>query len=82
MYYLTFEIYNFILDRPQKVSLSQVEEAQVEFPKITVCSPAFFNKTKYDNEIYHTVNHLRSFLSSCHQVIFNVALDERTTIQN
>ena len=52
MYYLTFEIYNFILDRPQKVSLSQVEEAQVEFPKITVCSPAFFNKTKYDNEIY------------------------------
>ena len=38
----------FVQDREQKVSLNQIEEAQVEFPKITVCSPAFFNKTKYN----------------------------------
>ena len=38
---------DFVRDRPEKVSITQVTDTKAEYPKITVCSPAFFNKSKY-----------------------------------
>lgn len=32
--------------RPQKVSVSTVSETELEFPKLTLCSPAYFSKQR------------------------------------
>jgi len=34
--------------RPQKVSVSQVTEPSLQYPKITLCSPAFFDKKRLE----------------------------------
>ena len=40
------QLRDFIDERPEKISIREVPAPSVNFPKITVCSPAFFNKSK------------------------------------
>ena len=42
------QLRDFINERPDKISIREVPAPSVDFPKITVCSPAFFNKSKFD----------------------------------
>ena len=37
---------SFYQDRPEKVSFSQEYPRTLDYPRITICSPAFFSKTK------------------------------------
>ena len=37
---------SFYKNRPEKVSFTQETLRTLEYPRITICSPAFFNKTK------------------------------------
>ena len=41
------KVANFYPMRPQKVSMSHVTETEVDYPRITLCSPAFFTKERY-----------------------------------
>ena len=34
------------------MTLTEETASSIEFPKITVCSPAFFNKTKYLSQLH------------------------------
>ena len=37
---------DFVQNRPQKVSITQETEPSAKYPTLTICSPAFFNKSK------------------------------------
>ena len=37
---------DFVQNRPQKVSITQETEPSARYPTLTICSPAFFNKSK------------------------------------
>ena len=41
------QIADFYPTRPQKVAMSHVTEARMVFPRITLCSPAFFSKQRW-----------------------------------
>ena len=43
----TFKVLAFYPLRPQKVSMSHVTESVMEYPRITLCSPAFFTKERW-----------------------------------
>ena len=40
------QVVSYVRERPQKVSITQDIEQSLEYPTITICSPAFFNKTR------------------------------------
>ena len=40
------QIVDFYPNRPQKVSVLQEQESVMSYPKLTICSPAFFNKER------------------------------------
>ena len=42
----TSKVLAFYPLRPQKVSMSHVTESVMEYPRITLCSPAFFTKER------------------------------------
>ena len=43
----SIKVAHFYPMRPQKVSMSHVTETEVDYPRITLCSPAFFTKERY-----------------------------------
>ena len=45
-YSVIIVVIEFYPVRPQKVSVSTVTEAELEFPKLTLCSPAYFSKQR------------------------------------
>ena len=45
-YMTVANLVQFVQERPQKVSITQVNGQSAIYPTITLCSPAFFNKTK------------------------------------
>ena len=44
--HVLFKVLAFYPLRPQKVSMSHVTETVMEYPRITLCSPAFFTKER------------------------------------
>ena len=44
--YFPPQIVDFYPNRPQKVSVLQEQETVMSYPKLTICSPAFFNKER------------------------------------
>ena len=44
--YVPPQIVDFYPNRPQKVSVLQEQETVMPYPKLTICSPAFFNKER------------------------------------
>ena len=41
------QVVSFVRERPQKVSITPDIEQSLEYPTITICSPAFFSKTRW-----------------------------------
>ena len=46
-YSVIIVVIEFYPVRPQKVSVSTVAVADLEFPKLTLCSPAYFSKQRW-----------------------------------
>ena len=46
-HYKMYKVAEFHPVRPQKVTMAQEKEPVMKFPKITICSPAFFSKQRY-----------------------------------
>ena len=40
------QVVSYVRERPQKVSITPDIEQSLEYPTITICSPAFFSKTR------------------------------------
>ena len=41
------QVLTLIRERPQKVSITQEIETSLEYPTLTICSPAFFDKSRH-----------------------------------
>ena len=41
------QVVTLIRERPQKVSITQEIETSLEYPTLTICSPAFFDKSRH-----------------------------------